>query len=258
MKVTILGSADAFNSAGRCHSCYLIEARGCGPVMVDIGGSGLVALRRAGRAPRELEGIAITHLHGDHLGGLPFLLLDAAYNEPRTRPLPMVGPVGLKARREMLFASAYRELASMKLLFDIPTAEIPPGESTVLAGFEIHAFLADHMDPPDYPLSLRFRAPDGQVATFSGDTAMNPQLLAAAEGADIFVAECSALEPPIGRHCTWLDWKSVLPSLSCRRLVLSHLNHRVRNEIPRLLAEVSESCGSTELSFADDGMMFEV
>ncbi len=255
MKVTILGSADAFNSAGRCHSCYLVEAAGCGPVMVDIGGSGLVALRKAGRAPLELEGIAITHVHGDHLGGLPFLILDAAYNAPRTRPLPMVGPVGLVARRDVLFAGTYRELEALHLPFEYPTTEIAPGESADLAGFRIDGFLADHMDPPDYPLSLRFTSPEGKVATFSGDTAMNPNLIAAAEGADILVAECSALEPPVGRHTTWLDWKAVLPNLDCRRVVLSHLNHRVRAEIPRLLAEAPKAVA---LAFADDGMIFEV
>ena len=223
--------------------------------MIDVGGTGLVALRRAGRAPRELEGIAITHVHGDHLAGLPFLLLDAAYNEPRTRSLPMVGPIGLHARRETLFAGTYRELSAMRFTFDMPTLELAPGDSTTLAGFRIEGFLADHMDPPDYPLSLRITSPEGKIATFSGDTAMNTRLLAAGEGADIFIAECSALKPPIGRHCTWLDWKAALPKLTCRRLVLTHLNHRVREQIPRLLAEVE---GPAELLFADDGMCFEL
>ena len=255
MKVTILGSSDAFNSSGRCHSCYLVESEGCGAVMVDIGGSGLLALRRAGRHPHELAGLAITHLHGDHLGGLPFLLLDAAYNEPRTAPLPMVGPVGLASRMNDLFKGTYRELPAMQLPFELSTTEIAPGESASLAGFHIQGFLADHMDPPDLPLSLRVTAPDGKSVAFSGDTAMNPQLLVAGDGADLFVAECSALVPPIGRHCTWEDWKVILPVLTARRVVLTHLNHRVREKIPDLLAEAP---GSVDLSFADDGLVFEV
>ncbi len=223
--------------------------------MVDIGGTGLLALRKAGRAPSELRGLAITHLHGDHIGGLPFLLIDAAYNAPRTESLPMVGPIGLAERMNTLFKATYRELHEMKLSFDYPTTEIAPGESATVAGFHVRGFLADHMDPPDRPLSLRVTALDGKVITFSGDTAMNPQLLAAADGVDMLVAECSALVPPIGRHCTWEDWKVTLPTLTTRRVVLSHLNHRVRDRIPDLLAEVP---ANVEVTFADDGMVFEV
>ena len=223
--------------------------------MVDIGGSGLAALRKAGRAPKELAGIAITHLHGDHVGGLPFLLLDAAYNEPRTVTLPMVGPLGLSARIHDLMLASYRELASMRFGFDYPITEIAPGQSAALAGLNVQGFLADHMDPPHFPLSLRIRGPDGKVVTFSGDTAMNPHLLEAADGADLLIAECSALEPPIGRHCTWLDWKAVLPTLKARKVVLTHLNHRVRGAIPRLLAEAP---ANVDLAFADDGMIFDL
>ncbi|MEL7368643.1 MAG: MBL fold metallo-hydrolase [Myxococcota bacterium] len=254
MKLTILGSADAYNSAGRFHSCYLLEAPGCGPVMIDIGGSGLVALRQSGREPNEIQGLAITHLHGDHLGGLPYLLLDCAYNHPRTATLPLVGPVGLADRVQALYASTYRELHTLPLKFDLPMTEIAPGESATLAGFRIEGFLADHMDPPEQPLSLRIEAPNGQIAAFSGDTAMNPQLLAAAEDVDVLVGECSALKPPIGRHCTWEDWKTVLPNLSTPRVVLSHLNHRVRDEISRLLTEVPPN---VDLVFADDGLVLE-
>ena len=255
MKLTILGSSDAFNSAGRCHSCYLIEGPDCGPVMIDIGGSGLVALRRAGREPDELAGLAITHLHGDHLGGLPFLFLDMAYNVRRDRPFPVVGPIGLKERVSALFGSTYRELSDMRFGFEHPLSELPPDEVTTLAGFEIRGFLADHMDPPDYPLSLRFTAPDGKSIAFSGDTAMNPRLLAAADGVDMLVAECSAIKPPVGRHCSWQDWKVVLPTLTTPRVVLSHLNFRVREQVSRLQAEAP---ANVRLTFADDGMVFEI
>ena len=39
----------------------------------------------------------VSHLHGDHVGGLPFLLLDAAYNRPRAEPLVVAGPPGIEA-----------------------------------------------------------------------------------------------------------------------------------------------------------------
>src|SRR5438270_443475 len=67
MRLTIVGSADAFNAVGRSHSCYLLEGAER-PLMVDFGATALSALRRLGREPTDLGGLALTHLHGDHIG----------------------------------------------------------------------------------------------------------------------------------------------------------------------------------------------
>ena len=87
MKLTVIGSSDAFNSAGAFHSCYWLDGVGTQPIMVDFGATALSALRRAGRAPAELGAILVTHLHGDHIGGFPHLLINNLYNEPRTAPI---------------------------------------------------------------------------------------------------------------------------------------------------------------------------
>jgi ribonuclease BN (tRNA processing enzyme) len=44
-----------------------------------------------------LDIILLSHLHGDHFGGLPFLILDAQFSR-RTRPLVIAGPPGVEAR----------------------------------------------------------------------------------------------------------------------------------------------------------------
>ena len=86
MRITALGTGDAFNGGGRGHTCFLLED-GAGCVLVDAGAQVLVALQRAGVAPERIDGVHFTHLHGDHLAGWPFLLVDAVYREKRTRPL---------------------------------------------------------------------------------------------------------------------------------------------------------------------------
>ena len=55
-RLVVVGSSDAFNSMGRSHSCYWLEGQGFGPLMIDFGATSLMALRRVGREPRELEG----------------------------------------------------------------------------------------------------------------------------------------------------------------------------------------------------------
>jgi ribonuclease BN (tRNA processing enzyme) len=255
MRLTIVGSSDAFNSLGRSHSCYLLEGDGFGPIMIDFGATALLALRRIGREPREVRGFALTHLHGDHVGGFPFLIIDGMFHAVRQEPLEVVGPVGAEARVESFLRIAYGDVADRPRPFTLQVREIRPGEETILAGATVRGFPAEHMDPPEQPLCLRVTAPDGRSVAFSGDTAMCDALLAAADGAEALVAECSCLRPPCGRHCTWEDWLARLPEVRARRVVLSHLGTAVRQRIPELRAEAPPS---VVLDFADDGMILDL
>ena len=58
----------------------------------------MVAMRRFGLDPNTIGSVLISHLHGDHFGGLPFLLLDAQYVSNRTTPLTIAGPPTLSGR----------------------------------------------------------------------------------------------------------------------------------------------------------------
>jgi ribonuclease BN (tRNA processing enzyme) len=97
MRLTILGSGDAFSGGGRLPSCYLVET-GEAVFLLDCGPSILPALKRMGRSTNDFDVIVLSHLHGDHIGGLPFLLIDAIYPAQRKTPLTLVGPPGLEAR----------------------------------------------------------------------------------------------------------------------------------------------------------------
>ena len=85
MRVTVLGAGDAFCSGGRRHSGYFVETSGvC--FLLDCGTTTLLALKSLGIPAERIDFVAISHLHGDHFGGLPF----AALRQRRadlTRPL---------------------------------------------------------------------------------------------------------------------------------------------------------------------------
>ena len=89
MRLTIIGSGDAFGSGGRFN--FLLETAK-GKLLVDCGASSLVALKAQGLDPNEVDAIVLSHLHGDHFGALPFLLLDAQFLTRRERPLLIAGP----------------------------------------------------------------------------------------------------------------------------------------------------------------------
>jgi ribonuclease BN (tRNA processing enzyme) len=254
-RLTVVGSSDAFNAAGRCHSCYLLEGDGFGPIMIDFGATALMALRKIGRHASEVAAFAITHLHGDHIGGFPFLMIDGMFHDVRTSQLEVLGPVGVAERVGTLVDVAYGDVMDRPKGFETSFHELSPGRERALAGALVRGFAADHMDPPEVPLCLRITLPSGATVAFSGDTAMCDGLRAAADGVDLLVAECSGLKPPMGRHCTWQDWLVELPKLTAKRVLLTHLGTAVRECVDRLLAEAPEG---TPLAFADDGLVVEL
>ncbi|HDR14492.1 MAG TPA: MBL fold metallo-hydrolase [Desulfobacteraceae bacterium] len=101
-----LGAGDAFGSGGRLQTCILVDGPGI-RFAIDFGTPSLIGLRRQGIEPNTLDVIVIAHLHGDHCGGVPFLLLESMLGSKRKTPLTIVGPTGskvhLRAMRDVLF-----------------------------------------------------------------------------------------------------------------------------------------------------------
>ena len=80
-------------------------------MLVDCGATSLTALKAQGLDPNNVGAVAVTHLHGDHFAGLPFLILDGQFSR-RTSPLLVAGPPGIRARlteaMETLFPGSSR------------------------------------------------------------------------------------------------------------------------------------------------------
>jgi len=116
MRVRFVGSGDAFGSGGRWQTC--IHLSGDGQVLlVDCGATSLTALRAQGLDPGAIGAVAVTHLHGDHFGGLPFLILDGQFRH-RTAPLLVAGPPGIGGRlvqaMETLFPGSSQATAPIR------------------------------------------------------------------------------------------------------------------------------------------------
>ena len=78
-EVRMLGTGNAFLPHLRYHSFLVFD----GKHIIDAPPTALLSLRRAGISPADIETIFITHLHGDHVFGLPFLLLEKKYISDR-------------------------------------------------------------------------------------------------------------------------------------------------------------------------------
>jgi ribonuclease BN (tRNA processing enzyme) len=258
MKLHVIGSADAFNSSGRGHSCYVLQSPGAARLMVDFGPTALAGLRQAGVPPEAIDGITFTHLHGDHIGGFPFLLIDALFNAPRRRELPILGPLRTRECLEALLDASYDDMKQRMPQLPVSIAELAPGETREFLGYQVSAYAADHMQPPHRPLCLRVSDAHGKSVAFSGDTRMCPGLFEAADGAGLLVAECTRLAHPAGQHCTWDEWQAELRDmrrLRARALMLTHLGADVRARLPGLCDGLTTQIPVT---FAEDGAVVEI
>jgi ribonuclease BN (tRNA processing enzyme) len=91
-RVAFVGSGDAFGSGGRRQTC--IGLSGDDQFMlVDCGATSVLGLKALGLDPSLVSAVVISHLHGDHFGGLPFLILDGQFSG-RTQPFAGSGSAG--------------------------------------------------------------------------------------------------------------------------------------------------------------------
>lgn len=246
VSLTVLGSADAFNSGGRGHACYLLEDAH-GAACIDFGPTAVASLKRFGRDPNDLDGVYLTHLHGDHFGGLQTLLVDAYYRGFRTRPLTIAGPTGTRARVTDLFTLAYRSIAKTPPRFPLVIVEYAPGDQSKILGRTVSVLQADHQNPPDEVACL-LRIENGErILAFSGDTGWTDELVRVSAGADLFVCECSFHTTQVPQHLSWQELEPKLALLSAKRVLLTHLSDEMR-------AHAAQAAQSGKAEFADDGL----
>jgi ribonuclease BN (tRNA processing enzyme) len=213
VKVTALGTADALCAGGRGTTAWLVDdARGS--YAVDFGPTALLALRKLGRDPDQLDAVHFTHLHGDHIAGWPFLLL-----HNRLRPLLASGPPGTRERLQMLWAACYADTAERPLPFELAVVELRPGETQTLCGRNVSAFRAQHMGPKHVALSLRI-----DELAFSGDTGKLPDGLC--DGAKLLCCECTYATPGKPKHLDWETLRQALPDVP--RILIGHLGEDAR------------------------------
>jgi ribonuclease BN (tRNA processing enzyme) len=243
VRVTVLGSGDAFGSGGRLHSAYLIEAPEC-TFLLECGPSVLQGLKRASIDTARVNFVLLSHLHGDHFGGLPFLLLEYVYENPRTRPLEIVGPPDTETRCRTLYEALYQRIAREPAPYPVRYRELTTAPVTI-QGVRIAPFLVPHADELTcfgYRLDVA-----GRSILFSGDTGWTEELVTRARGVDLFLCECTTYETQLSLHLSYPEIARRAADFGCRRLVLTHLG----SEPLARLGEITIEC-------AVDGQRFEV
>jgi ribonuclease BN (tRNA processing enzyme) len=219
--VTFAGSGDAFGSGGRYQACIHVRPAGEPPFLLDCGATSLTALKAAGLDPGEIGTVIVSHLHGDHFGGLPFLVLDGQFTG-RTRPLTVAGPPGTAARLHQAMETLFPGSAGVNRRFAVEVTELIPGGRTAVSGAGVASYEVSHPSGAP-PLALRLIV-GGQVIAYTGDTAWTDALPAAAAGAGLLIAEAYWFSKAIPYHLSFADLAAHRSELACRRVVLTHMS----------------------------------
>jgi len=112
VRIRFLGTGNAFNADGRGSQSLWLEAAGEPALLVDAGPTALCAMERFGEDCQRLDRLFVTHLHGDHTAGWPFLLLHHVFLGRRERGFTVHGPAGTQNLLEGLAGHCYGELRS--------------------------------------------------------------------------------------------------------------------------------------------------
>jgi ribonuclease BN (tRNA processing enzyme) len=239
MAVTVrfVGSGDSFGSGGRFQTCIVVDAPGT-RFAIDFGASSLIALARQGIPPNSLDAILLTHLHGDHCGGVPFLLIDAMLAAKRDRPLTVAGPPGTHAHMATLREALFPGSAIMVPKFDLEYRELTVGAPNRVLDLVVTPRPARHT-AETHPTALRVEV-GGRVVAYTGDTEWTDDVARIAEGADLLIAECYFYAKPIKWHLTYPEIARHVRAAGARRVILTHMSSEMlahRGDVPEECAE---------------------
>jgi ribonuclease BN (tRNA processing enzyme) len=218
--VTFAGCGDAFGSGGRFQACIHVRpGPRQPPLLLDCGATSLTALKQAGLDPGEVGAVFVSHLHGDHFGGLPFLILDGQFSR-RTAPLAIAGPPGTRQRLAAAMECLFPGSTQVRRRFEVTVTELGPGRSATLAGAEAKAYKASH--PSGAPALILRLDLKGPVIAYTGDTAWTPAIAEAARHADLLIAEAYYWDKPVPHHLRYADL--IGHEITARRIILTHMS----------------------------------
>ncbi len=222
-EIVFVGTGDAFNSGGRRNSAILVRDAGRS-ILLDCGPTTLDGLKLLGIDPLEIDAIALSHFHGDHIAGVPFLLLDYLYQHEREKPLQILGPPGVgECVADLTRVFGYHlERERRYALSFLAFALDKPAE---VAGFRITPMPAVHQEHT-CPHMVRVDTARRSLV-FSGDTGWHDDLPQKVGDVDLFISECVFFDDSFPFHLSHRRLEQARAQFSCGAIRLTHLGSQV-------------------------------
>jgi ribonuclease BN (tRNA processing enzyme) len=244
MQVRFVGCGDAFGSGGRYNTCFHVTGERAN-FLIDCGASSLPALKRLDIVRDDIDLILITHFHGDHFAGLPFLLLDAQFTR-RTRPLVIAGPQGIEARLAQVMEALFENSSRTKQRFELSVVALRPEQTQDFGAIKVTPYPVVHGESGGPFLAYRVET-EGRVIAYSADTEWTETLIPAVRDADLFIAEAYTYDKVVKNHLSLTTLEAHLAETKPKRLVLTHMSDDMLGRLDTLA-----------YATASDGMVVEL
>jgi len=245
MKIQFIGCGDAFGSGGRFNTCFMVDSADS-RFLIDCGATSLVAMNKWGVDPNSIDLILLTHLHGDHFGGVAFLLVHAHSASKRGRPLLIVGPRTTEQRVMESLRVLYPGAENNPWRFDLRFEEYEVEQVWRSDTVSVMPYQAAHSAGEGPACALRVTV-DGKIVTYSGDGNWSEGLAKAASGADVFIAEAHFYDKPVNNHMNLVTLMDHLDEISPKRLILTHMDEDMLERVKIL-----------DFESAEDGKIIEI
>ena len=218
LDLLFLGSGNAF-AAGRYWSSFLLNGR----YLFDASPIALPHLKRSEVDVAEIEAIFISHFHADHFFGLPFLLLEYAEATARSKDLTIIGPPGIEERLRTITDAGYPHLFTKEKSYEESYRDLRDGLEGDVGELHYQARTVEHVEGLE---CFGFRVEiGGRTLAYSGDSVLCDPLVELAEGADVFVVECSCWGDACGPHLSPQDIRELRRRLGpTPTFILTHLD----------------------------------
>ncbi|MFH1342916.1 MAG: MBL fold metallo-hydrolase [Pseudomonadota bacterium] len=244
MQLQFVGCGDAFGSGGRQNTCFHVTGERVN-FLIDCGATSLPALKRLGIAREAIDLILITHFHGDHFGGLPFLLLEAQFTR-RSRPLVIAGPQDIETRLAQVMEAMFEHSSKTKQKFELSVVALTPEEKFSFGAVDVTPYPVVHGESGGPFLGYRVET-EGRVIAYSADTEWTQTLIPLGRDADLFIAEAYTYDRVVKNHLSLTTLEAHLPEIRPKRLVLTHMSDDMLTRLDTL-----------DYAAASDGMVVEL
>jgi ribonuclease Z len=207
MRVTLLGTGTPTPRIGNFSASTLVEA-GSERLIFDLGRGSTIRLFQKKIPLGSITAHFITHLHSDHIVGLPDMWLSGWVGTPwasRKSPMVIFGPSGTVAMTENLTKAFSEDIRIRIADEDLPPAgvafeakDIEPGLVYDKNGVKVTAIEVNHGEKikPSFGYVVEF---DGKKVVLSGDTKPDERVAKAAAGADLLIHEVCVIEPELSK-----------------------------------------------------------
>lgn len=221
LNLRFIGTGNAFAPGGLCWNGFLVAER----FLFEAPPQALQSLNVAGVDPNQVEALILSHHHGDHFLGLPFLILHWKYMG-RMAPLTIVGPPQTEELAKEIFGRVYPDL--FDLPFEVQFVVAQPGSRLQVGALELEPVPVQHDTRLSLNLGYGARL-NGRRFAYTGDTALCDAVLDLARDAEVLISECASRADNLPIHMNLVDdmprLRATLPTSS--HLLLTHLGDQI-------------------------------